>query len=529
MANRRGLYLGLGAVLLSVVTASCGLWSKGPTVSVRIDPRHIGTRAPLSRTEYSCYLVNVYGPGIAPTVGEQAIGYYAPECLQLGVSSRMVSGTALASEGVRFSLAAGGRRTIQVLGVVTSLGGACENSEISRLFEKDGKPELYQLASRQVDMFTDTRVDFRAADVIASPENLLLKCPSTKTEYDPANLKGVRIVTYNFDGGETLQNFSLAADGTTTLFQNVNLPFSPNQALATRDGSRSVYWDISSGAAEQYLMAQPGTLVKGGPVSTGVLEFSGKTRAAFSEDGQMLFLSTGTNTVQQMIYSGPLENYTFPNIGGFGDISAMWVWGRDLHFMAQNDDDLGSKRATFTPGSPAFDVTAAPTNSGLSFSDTDFAAVAVRGNQGIYGVIREDSSAGYWLRYYPRSGQTLAPVGAFYQLNTESNYLTTRMALDPTGRFLFVKHDVSGTPTLKSFLLNPDGTIERQSSLNLPANDFRAFAVDHRGKFLVMGSGAGTIVLVACPIAEDGNLSACLPFSGTIADNLIGIQSFPIF
>ncbi len=245
------------------LVASCGLWSSGPSVSVRIDPRLIGTHAPESRTEYNCYLVNVSGPGISPTVGESAIGYYAPECLKLGVSSRMVSGEVLAQNGVRFSIAAGAARTIQVLGVVTSLGAQCENSEISKLFENEKKPELYQLASRQVDLLKDAKVAFTEADVIPNPENLLSACTTTKTDYDPANLTAVQIVTRNGDTFAELENFTLGEDGQLAKVQTINVPSVISHGLATRDSSRAIYWN-TAGNAFQYLMGQPGVLAPHG-------------------------------------------------------------------------------------------------------------------------------------------------------------------------------------------------------------------------------------------------------------------------
>ncbi len=67
--------------------------------------------------DYSCYLVNVYGPGLSPVVGEASIGSYAPDCLKLGVSSKMVSANVLKDTGVKFSIPAGVQRTIQVIGV----------------------------------------------------------------------------------------------------------------------------------------------------------------------------------------------------------------------------------------------------------------------------------------------------------------------------------------------------------------------------------------------------------------------------
>ncbi len=529
MENRLAFWFGMAGIVLTPWLVSCGLWGGGPGIRVKIDPQLIGTRAPKSRTEYSCYLVNVYGPGISPTVGQSSIGYYAPDCLKLGVSSRMVSGRVLANNGVQFSLPAGARRRIQVLGAVTSLGPSCENSDLSKLFLNEKKPELYELAAREVDLFKDTKVSFLKGDVIANPENLLQRCSSSKTEYNPANLTAVQIVTRSNSSLGGLQNFTLSSSGVLTKVQDIDLSNFPDSGLATRDGGQTIYWATTTGYAVRYAVVQPGLLVDGGPIGAAPYSFQYKTRAAFSDDGHLLFLGQDQTSVTQLIYTSTVTPYTPPFVGGFADISFLWVWGKEFHVLSKQGVLLKSYAALIPLNSPAFNNDPVLGATGLEFTDSAVGGVAVRGNSGIYAVIYDTPTASFSVRYYARSGTSLIPAGPGFPVNLGTSPAPVRLALDPTGKVLFVKYETTGNSFIKSYLLKTDGSISNQSALDFPALGFQDMVVDHRGKYLVMGVTNGGSGLGACPILESGLLDTCNYYPEVLPLNLRGVQSFPIF
>ncbi len=397
---------------------------------------------------------------------------------------------------------------------------------------------LDELAVRTVDTLKDTRVAFKAADVIAGPKNLLDNCfPTTPptTSYDPSKLNSVQIVVQSTDPTLTVQNFTLGTDGTLSHVEDIPLTLTSSSVIGNYTLDRFLFWQPGSQPfVRQVSVNGLGRLLPSTIATENETFFRSSDQGAFSDNGKYVFLNqTGSRPLYQLVYSPDLTPNS-PAVADTAVTKGIWVWGTQFHSLVENNGIIQSSIAQL-PTNFAFSGPAISRDSGISIPTSTVVSYVMKGNEGIYLAYYVTGLFRYDVAYYHWTGARFDLVGSPYTINTDSNYVSLRMALDPLGKFLYFKYNLSGSDVLKVAQLGTDGGIVNVPAFSPGFANLQSIAVEHRGKYAVLGFFNGTVsALSVCAIRrdgspDDGTLSTCTPYvASPIGVGLTRVMSVPV-
>ncbi len=504
----RAVWLTVSVTLTSLLSCS---FSGQRDITFRFPKGALPRASANSRTNYDCYLVNVSGPGISPTVGSQNIGTFAPSCIDVGVSSPMLSLVTLEQVGVSLKIPSGSKRKVEVFGIKTTIAGSCVNQPLERLFENGKQPELYSLAkATDQNIFVDRKIVIHPSSSAANPENVLLNCAKgspTKTPPTSA-ISSVSVVLFNSSIGNTVQPISFEPSaGTLTLS---TYSFSSASAYShfkvTPDNQKIFAWESNAGMNQSFFLVKGGVLEQKAPVQDMTLA-KGKTDLVLTDNSAygFLFGNNGTGFLKSAA-SGFIGNgtpdATIPlTVQRFSKGNFIYAVGdlpTTVNIQKTAITDLGT-----LPLNPPYDSAGFEISGGNPIPNS----VLVR-PEAIYVAYTNDFPPGVYVQALTQNNVgNLVLLGVPQPIGSPNDGGQTAIAISPTRNFFFVKRYTGSTSKIDSYEMNIDGSVGKYVSYLITPN-FVDFAVDPTGRYLIVAmANGGNCQLVSYRIETNGALS----------------------
>ncbi len=526
---RIGTLLGLSVWLTILVAAGCS-FVPGSRVRIKIDPAGLPRLTPSGTRSYDAYLINVSGQGISPTLSSASIGSYTPDCVEVGISTKLLTAQQLI-DGVSLILPAGVGRKVQVVGVASSFGSSIVGKDVPALFEQGRIPKLYELAvATNQSILFDRRIDLDAF-AVEETTNILAKCTPTNpppVDLDPSMIFGVGIAVTTFNtvslGANFVQGVFMDKDtGALELKTNYQPGGSFQENLqVTPDGNSLTAWRKSNGAHTEFDIGVDGAL---SPriLSSFITAFAGSDLLTFTPDSQKAIL-VGNNFLgftkfapNRSLVDNNSLNYVIP-------ANEIFLTGSHL-YLAQNGFSSGYNVVSAPlPESGVVNENTAFTSTGVDGVTAGFIGRSVASSKGIYLAFFESPTL--IVHFYAFDGPLLTSSGGSAMFNA-SIASQVRIAVSPNEKFLYI---IPAIGTISVYALNEDGGISTPSGPDVTLAGVRDIQVDPTSRFLLAGIyDGGTSELRSLPIGTDGLPGAGqLLGGGALAPELNRLVVYPI-
>ncbi len=156
----------------------CTLSPNKVGMRIGVDTEALKARLKGTQLEHlSCFFVSISGPGVTFDYGALDFRDRDPECMKLNRTSNLATLDDLRDRGIRMSTAAGSSRLIRIMGASTSIKD-CTGRPLKDLFDRK-TPFIYEVARKEVDLYTDKRVEITELNDLSQANDIVAPCDNT--------------------------------------------------------------------------------------------------------------------------------------------------------------------------------------------------------------------------------------------------------------------------------------------------------------------------------------------------------------